>query len=201
MTVQELVSTYGYAAIVVGTFLEGETILVLGGLAAHRGYLELSGVILAAFLGTLCGDQLFFYVGRARGRAIVERRPAWRAPSEQVFSWLARRQTWLILGFRFLYGLRTITPIVIGAARVAPLRFLALNALGAFVWAAVIGGAGYLFGHTLEAALGDLRRYELAVAAVVATVGAIVGAVRLAARRRSSRAARAVPEPPRTTPP
>ena len=42
------------------TFLEGETILVLAGLAAHQGYLVLTWVILAAFLGSLCGDQLFF---------------------------------------------------------------------------------------------------------------------------------------------
>ena len=55
-----MIENYGYAAILVGTFLEGETILVLAGLAAQLGYLTLSGVILAAFLGSLSGDQLFF---------------------------------------------------------------------------------------------------------------------------------------------
>ena len=50
-------------AVILGTFLEGETILVLAGLAAHQGYLSLSGIILAAFAGSLCGDQLFFFWG------------------------------------------------------------------------------------------------------------------------------------------
>ncbi|SPD74464.1 hypothetical protein PITCH_A230150 [uncultured Desulfobacterium sp.] len=37
MSLEEIISTYGYAAIVAGTFFEGETILVIGGFAAHRG--------------------------------------------------------------------------------------------------------------------------------------------------------------------
>ena len=60
MDLQGVIENYGYAAILIGTFLEGETILVLAGLAAHQGYLVLTWVILAAFLGSLCGDQLFF---------------------------------------------------------------------------------------------------------------------------------------------
>ena len=60
MDLQSIIENYGYAAILIGTFLEGETILVLAGLAAHQGYLVLSWVILAAFVGSLCGDQLFF---------------------------------------------------------------------------------------------------------------------------------------------
>jgi len=60
MNLQSIIENYGNAAILIGTFLEGETILVLAGLAAHQGYLLLSGVIFAAFLGSLCGDQLFF---------------------------------------------------------------------------------------------------------------------------------------------
>jgi membrane protein DedA with SNARE-associated domain len=41
-------------------FFEGETILILAGLAAHQGYLSLPEVIAAACLGSFCGEQLFF---------------------------------------------------------------------------------------------------------------------------------------------
>jgi membrane protein DedA with SNARE-associated domain len=40
MTLESILDPYGYLAVLVGTFLEGETILVLGGFAAHRGYLQ-----------------------------------------------------------------------------------------------------------------------------------------------------------------
>ncbi len=68
MDLQSIIEHYGYAAILIGTFLEGETILVLAGLAAHQGYLVLSWVISAAFLGSLCGDQLFFIWGASTVR-------------------------------------------------------------------------------------------------------------------------------------
>jgi len=63
MDLQSFIENYGYAAILVGTFLEGETILILAGPAAHLGYLNLPLVMLAAFLGSLSGDQLFFCLG------------------------------------------------------------------------------------------------------------------------------------------
>ena len=58
MSLQQLITDYGYLAILMGTFLEGETILILGGFASHRGYLELPWVVVSAFIGTLAGDQL-----------------------------------------------------------------------------------------------------------------------------------------------
>jgi len=83
MDLQSIIENYGYAAILIGTFLEGETILVLAGLAAHQGYLVLTGVIFAAFLGSLSGDQLFFYLGRRHSQAVLSRRPSWKYLSER----------------------------------------------------------------------------------------------------------------------
>ncbi|HKJ52204.1 MAG TPA: DedA family protein [Gammaproteobacteria bacterium] len=174
MSLQELISNYGYAAIAVGTFFEGETILILGGFAAHRGYLELPWVVVSAFLGTLCGDQLYFYIGRSKGVSAFAERPGWKQKSDKVFRLMNRHQTWLILGFRFIYGIRTVTPFLIGASRVSPLRFLVLNTIGGLVWAVVVGTLGYLFGQTLELIVADLKKYELFAFAGLAGIGLLV---------------------------
>ena len=50
MDLQGIIENYGFAAVLVGTFLEGETILILAGLAAHLGYLNLPLVI---FIGKI----------------------------------------------------------------------------------------------------------------------------------------------------
>ena len=63
LTLESIIDTYGYVAVTIGTFFEGETILVIAGFAAHQGYMKLPGVIIAAFIGTVFGDQLFFYLG------------------------------------------------------------------------------------------------------------------------------------------
>lgn len=184
MSLEELVSTYGYAAILIGTFLEGETILVLGGFAAHRGYLELPLVIACAFIGTVFGDQLYFHLGRTKGQDMLERRPHWQSRADRVLSLLERHQLLLILGFRFLYGMRTVTPFILGVSRVPPVRFLVLNLLGALVWSASIGVLGYLFGQTLEILIGNIKHYELWLALALVAVGSCLWIIHAIRQRR-----------------
>jgi len=183
MTLESLIETYGYGTVLVGTFLEGETILVLGGFAAHRGYLALPWVILAAFIGSLCGDQLFFYLGRKHSQAILERRPSWKARVDKAQRLVGRFQTPLILVFRFLYGLRTVLPFVIGMSSVPTGQFVFLNAVGALVWAVVVGTGGYLFGNALQIILGNLKHYEFMVFGIIAAVGALIWMFYLYRRR------------------
>jgi membrane protein DedA with SNARE-associated domain len=181
---QSIIENYGYAAILIGTFLEGETILVLAGLAAHQGYLELTGVIFAAFLGSLCGDQLFFYLGRKHSQAVLSRRPYWKSKVEKVHKMMNQFQTPMILSFRFLYGLRTVAPFVIGMSPVSVKKFILLNAAGALVWAVAIGSGGYLFGNALEIFVGKIKHYEVQVFAMIALLGLLVWTVHLYYRKK-----------------
>ena len=171
---ESTIETYGYLGILIGTFLEGETILVMGGFAAHQGYLHLSWVIAAAFVGTLCGDQLYFYLGRRHSQALLARRPLWQAKVSRAQVLVERYQYPLLLGFRFLYGLRTVIPFVIGMSRIPTGIFVVLNILGAFVWAVLIGSSGYLFGHAVEAVISDIKHYEIAVFGLIATFGGLL---------------------------
>lgn len=185
--VVRFVQQYGYAVLVAGTFLEGETVLVLGGLAAKLGYLHLSGVMAAGFAGTLLGDQLYFHLGRRYGPALLVRRPRWRVSADRAFALVERHPDLIILAFRFLYGLRTVTPFVLGMSRVPAWRYTLLNAAGGVAWAVAVAGAGYLVGHAAEVFLGELKRYEGAVAAAVVLAGAAVWVVHLGRARRRLR--------------
>jgi membrane protein DedA with SNARE-associated domain len=184
VTLQSFVDTYGYLAIIVGTFFEGETILVLGGFTAHRGYLALPWVIVSAFLGSLCGDQLFFYLGRRHGQAVLARRPSWRTRVEKATALLERFRKPFMIGFRFLYGLRTVTPFTIGLSRIPAREFFLYNAVGAVLWATVVGSGGYLVGNALELFLGDMRRYEREALAAIAAIGLLAWAVHVLRRKR-----------------
>ena len=75
MNLAGLLATYGNLAVAVGTFLEGETILLMAGFAAHCGYLDLSKVILVAW-GGLLGDQFYFFLGQRYGDRILARFPS-----------------------------------------------------------------------------------------------------------------------------
>lgn len=178
MNFEPFVEHYGYAAILIGTFFEGETILVIAGFLAHQGYLGLGGVIAAAFFGTLLGDQSYFYIGRWKGRSFIESRLSLNRHREKVETLLHKHRIWLILGFRFIYGIRTVTPFILGASQVSSRQFFALNSIAAIVWAAVISFAGFYFGKALEAILGQAREYELLVVGILAGGAVLLWIVR-----------------------
>jgi membrane protein DedA with SNARE-associated domain len=171
MTLENLIITYGYLAVFIGTFLEGETVLLLGGLAAHLGYLHLAGVAGAAFAGSIMGDQLAFYLGRRSGSRLMKKWPRLHERVLKVHLITARYRSWIVVAFRFFYGLRNIVPFTLGMSSISFQRFLALNALGAVLWTITIGGGGFLFGKAMEAVLGDMKRYEVTIMAVIAAAG------------------------------
>jgi membrane protein DedA with SNARE-associated domain len=180
----ELIRNYGYLAVLIGTFLEGETILILGGLAAHMGFLELPWVMAAALTGSFTGDQLYFYIGRHYGPRIIARRLSWQESAERVYRHLHRHQNLLILSFRFFYGLRNVTPFAVGAAGISRSRFFVLNLIGAVVWAVAFATAGYLSGEAFRLMLSDFRHYELYVLLGLLVAGILLWLITLIRRRR-----------------
>lgn len=182
MSLANLITTYGYYAVFLGAFIEGETVLILGGIAAHHGYLNFTTVIGAAFAGGWLGDQFYFFLGRRYGQAILLRFPALQPRVEQAQQLIQRYHAPLILGIRFLYGLRTVGPIVIGMSPLPTTHFVLLNALGALIWAAIVTTLGYAFSNAIEAGMPQIRHYEEYVFIGVLALGALVWLIRRAKR-------------------
>ncbi len=168
MSLQQLIEQYGYLALFIGTFLEGETILLIAGFAASRGYLDLWACVLTAFAGSLSGDQFAFFIGRYKGKSYLERRPALRAKFDRAFRLIENHQAKIALTFRFFYGLRNVTPFAFGGTEIGFTRFLILNAMGAAIWAVSFGLGGYYFGHALELIMEDVKRIEQALLVILA---------------------------------
>ena len=160
MNLPDLIETYGYWIVLGGTLLEGESVLLLAGYAAYSGLLELHTVIPVAVAGSFMGDQLWFFLGRRHGARLLKRYPKYAASAARAQALLAKYHAPVILGVRFLYGLRTVLPFVIGMSRIPTLRFQVLNFAGAILWAVSGAVAGYLFGNAIEYILGDIHRYE-----------------------------------------
>lgn len=175
----EWLQHYGYLAVLGGTLLEGEAILVLAGFAAHQGHLDLGLVLLIAFVGGTLGDQLFFWFGRACGPPLLQRWPRIGAAAMRITPLLQRHDAILIFGIRFMYGLRIAGPIAMGALGVARRRFWTFNVLGAAVWAPLVGGVGYVSGQALQAWTGELQRYEGALLVVLIALALLPSLVHL----------------------
>jgi membrane protein DedA with SNARE-associated domain len=177
---EALIIRFGYLAIGLGTFFEGEAILVAAGALAHRGLLSLPLVMFWAFVGSVGGDQLWFYLGRRFGRPLLERHAGWSARANKVQHTLERYGNAFVFGFRFIYGVRTVTPVLLGVSRYPAMKFAALNLGGAVVWAVVVGGAGWGLGAALASLLKRVVRVE-EVLGVACVTGVVLW---LACRRR-----------------
>jgi len=186
LSLESLITTYGYWAILAGTFLEGETVLVLGGFSAHQGYLVLPWVIAAAFAGSFANDQLFFFIGRWKGRGFISGRPALKQRADKVHRLLERYKIPVILGFRFVYGFRMVTPLVLGSSKVKSIHFILLDMIAALVWATLVGAGGYFFGTAIEAIIGDIKSYELKIMLGLAVIGAVIWLFRYFRKRDRS---------------
>ncbi len=184
MSFAAAVSHFGYLALIVGLLLEGETVLVLAAFMARRGYLNLSIVILLGCLVSFASDQFFFWMGRTRGSQFLEKRPAWKFHVEKAKLLLRRNTILLFLGVRFLYGLRTAMPFVIGMSKFNPKKFMLWNFIGSFIWALIFGLAGQLIGNIMSAIFEDVKEHEFMIAMGIILAGVVFGLYRRHVDRR-----------------
>jgi membrane protein DedA with SNARE-associated domain len=186
MDLPGLIGNYGYIAVFVGAFLEGETLLALAGLAASRGYLDFLTVTLVALVAGFLGDQFFFFLGRHRGQALLGRFPRWQQRAQRFDALLARWHAPIIVALRFMYGLRILGPVMLGMGGCPAWKFMAYNLIGACLWAPLIAGLGYAFGSILESVLQDLQHVELAGFALVVVLAMSLALLHHLRERRAS---------------
>jgi membrane protein DedA with SNARE-associated domain len=160
MHIIDWVRQYGYWAVFIGSFLEGEAVLLIAGFAAYQGYLSLYWVVVMSMGGSFAGDQLYFFLGKHYAPQLLQRFPGMAPRLVQVRALMQRYHQRLIFTMRFLYGLRIVTPIAIGMSEVAWRQYTPLNLCAALVWAVAVGCLGYIFGGTLTLIFTDLQRIE-----------------------------------------
>lgn len=181
-----LVQTYGYLAVALGSFLEGEALLLAGSLAASHGHLSLPVVWLIAVVASFLGNLPYFFAGRRFGTLAFQRYPALRLRKRRLDRLLRRHHLLIVPALRFLYGLRIVGLVTLGAGRMPVWRYMLLDLAGAVVWSACVCAAGYgaggLFRRVLEA--GATTGQLLVVAGVLgATLLWLVRRRVVAARR------------------
>ncbi len=176
MSIEALVARYGLVAIFLGSGLEGETAVVTGGVLAHQGLVPLWGAMAAAVAGSFVADQLFFAGGRhfrdSRFITRLRNKPAFA----KALKLLEKYPRAFIFIYRFIYGIRTASPIAIGTSRIAQKTFFAVNLIAAIIWGTVFTAIGYLFGNVIEAFVGRIGTHRLVLIAAVLLVLVVGGA-------------------------
>lgn len=145
-----LLQNYGYFAIIMGAFFEGETVLLLGAYAVQQHILNFWLLIGAAMLGGFIGDQLYYQIGCKYGYDFIIRHPKLEKKFQKANRWIEDNPILSILLMRFAWGLRTVIPISFGINKYPRFRYLVVDILACFIWAFVVVSVGLQVTHWLH---------------------------------------------------
>lgn len=160
-----------------GVPLPGEVVLLTGAAFAAQGHLDIRGVVLASWIGTILGGTGGYWVGRTGGAPLLTRHGHWVGLNPARIAWahdfFDRHGAKTILIARFVAVLRMIAGILAGITRMSFAVFCIANAIGGILWSVAFGALGYIFGSNLPLLEHYLRRFSLAalVLAVIVAVG------------------------------
>ena len=189
----DLIATYGYgivfaivAAESMGIPVPGETTLSLAAIyAGATQRLNIAGIIAAAALGAIIGDNVGFILGRVGGYRLLRRYGHYVRLNEhrvKIGRYLFDRHGGKVVFLgRFVSIIRTYVAFLAGTMKMAWSRFLFFNAVGGVVWALVFGLGFYYFGSVLQA---FQPHFDIVIGAVA--FGVIVTVVALLRRKEKA---------------
>ncbi|MEK6602644.1 MAG: DedA family protein [Candidatus Binatota bacterium] len=165
---------YRYLVIFLGTFIEGEIVLIAGGILVYEGHLNFTVLVMIATSAAVIGDNFFFWLGRSR--RVGTKHPMTNRllnfiGQQRLFKgeeFVRRHGGKSVFLIRFLYGLRFAGAMTAGYLGMGLGRFFLFNLIGSLTWALIIGGIGYLFGQSLETVARGVRLAEIGLLLVLA---------------------------------
>jgi membrane protein DedA with SNARE-associated domain len=174
-------------ALFVGFVLPGETVAVLGGVAANLGHVSLPAMLAVVIAAAIVGDTVGYEIGKHVGTRVLkmqflEKRRE-RIGHAQQF--LARRGGSAVFLGRWIAFFRAVMPALAGTARMPYGRFLAFNAAGGLAWGVTVVLVGYAAGASYAQVEKGLGRTAALVVVGVVVLAVVVWRVR---RHRAERA-------------
>lgn len=152
---------FAECAFIIGLFLPGDSLLFAAGVVLaqqdHEGHAWVLSI--AATVTAIVGNQLGYYIGHRTGHAIITRRGGRVLNHENLTrarDFLDRRGFWAIVLARWIPWIRTLAPLIAGAAKMDQRRFLLATSIGGVAWVPTLVLLGY-YGAGLVAGMPWLK--------------------------------------------
>jgi len=169
---QQFVEQYGYWAVFIWTFIEGESVFIAAAALAAAGLLAPWKVIVVAACGAYVGHIVFFAIGRWKGIAVIEAAPFLKRHYAKANTVLDHYAHWSIFIFQYLYGTRLVAAILFGCSSISFVRFALLQIVNCLTWSLVIYTVGHLLGI---AGIAILHRFGIVGLIAVLAAALLIG--------------------------
>ncbi|MBI5069696.1 MAG: VTT domain-containing protein [Deltaproteobacteria bacterium] len=177
-------------------FLPGDSLLVMAGLYAAKGDLDIWFLNFLLIPMAVAGDATSYWIGRRTGPRLFNRPRSRLFRPEHVraaHDFYERHGGKAIILARFMPLVRTFVPVVAGVAGMTYRHFAAFNVIGGAAWVASMTLVGYLLGTRFPLLVEHIEK----VIVVVVFLSILPGIVEVLRARRRARLARASePQPP-----
>ncbi|QJC28763.1 DedA family protein [Enterobacteriaceae endosymbiont of Plateumaris consimilis] len=161
--ITKIINQYGYLIILIGSLIEGETFIIIGGIAIHKGLLIYHWVIIISTLGAIIGDQFLFYIGKKYSNKLLFFLKKNDLKVHKYQNLITNYPYIFIIMVRFMYGFRLIGPIIIGITNITTFKFLIFNIIGSIIWSLIFVSLGFVFGDIITSWIGDINKITIYV--------------------------------------
>lgn len=166
----------------IGLIAPGETAIIVGGVVAGQGEIDILLLIPLVWFAAVAGDLTSFLLGRYLGREFMERHGSKVSITperlEKVEEFFEKHGGKAILIGRFVGLVRAIAPFLAGSGGMPLKRFLPYDVIGAGLWGTTFCVIGYLFWQSFGTVVSYAKTGTLALATTIVVVTGIVVAVR-----------------------
>lgn len=174
---EDFLQQYGYVALILGTFIEGETAILVAASLVYSGTFGGPETIIFGFFGSFLSDWVYYLIGRLNGVAFIDRRPALKVKLDPARRFFESYRLQVLVSYRFLYGFRIILPLLIGLTGVRPLHFLGFSIAAGLLWASMVASLGYFAGEYFQLTASSFEQHGFLIILGFASFGLILGLV------------------------
>jgi len=169
---QGLYETCGYLASFLGTFIEGEILLLTSVISAKLGYFNFFGGLVAAFFGAFLRDTIQFLLVKKQGKKLLAKKPDFQSKLDNASGWFNKKPLLYLTIYRLMYGFSTVIIMLSGLKEnINYSKFAMHSAIGIGLWVTIVGGLGYFCANLMIEQLNFLSDHSLEVVGVLAIVG------------------------------
>lgn len=149
-SLSDSIGVWGYGILFLYSLGGGFVALLAAGILASAESLNIFICIFVAGIANFIGSCALFYLSRYQKSEVMKMFQKHRRKIALAHIWIKKFGVWIIFIHKYLYGIKTIIPIVVGFSKYSGKRFIAHNALASFAWAIIIGGVAYIMGDLIR---------------------------------------------------
>ena len=173
MTFLQIIYDNAYLILLFAASMNSAVVAILGGIAAHAGHLSLWMEMIILVVGSKFFMQIYFHIGQRGAQYFQQSSKAEHPKIKKILRLIEKHNHLYILAYRFLPGLRFLSPYIIGMTHIKTKDFILWDTLGAIIWGVTFTLIGYLCGSIAMHVFHEVKHYENIAFIIVIAIAVI----------------------------